>query len=293
MTRYGTSPWLDRFPRSRTPSYPRQRGQTQSDVVVIGGGLTGCAVAYAFAAHGIQVTLLEADRIGCGSSGSAAGWIAEDPGIPFLELARAQGVRGARHVWQTWRRAALDFAALIRRLDLRCHLEARDTMVVARTPEELVRLKREQKARRDAGLDVSLLGGRVASTAIGLPAAAALRTHDGAIVDPYRLTLGLAAAAVARGAAIYERTPAAKITFTRRIADVHTADGTLRTRRVIVATGVPTPLCKSLAQAFLVPIGVSGAHRSHSGEDSTPARRPGGRAPRPGHAVPCGSLGGR
>ena len=69
MTRYGRSPWVDSFPRSRVPSYPKHKGQLTADVVIVGGGLTGCATAYAFAAAGVRVVLLEADRIGQGSSG--------------------------------------------------------------------------------------------------------------------------------------------------------------------------------------------------------------------------------
>ena len=118
VTKYGVSPWLAEFPKSRVPAYPRYRGSTQSDVVIIGGGLTGCLTAYAFAAAGVKVVLLEADRIGRGATSAAAGWIAPDPGVPFAQLENAIGLRFARHAFQAWRRAALDFAALIRRLEI-------------------------------------------------------------------------------------------------------------------------------------------------------------------------------
>ena len=60
----GRSPWLDQFPKSRIRGYPKHRGNLDVDVAIIGGGLTGCAVAYAFAAAGITIALFEADRIG-------------------------------------------------------------------------------------------------------------------------------------------------------------------------------------------------------------------------------------
>ena len=91
MIRYGRAPWGDRFPASRVPSYPRfrelraGRAGDAADVVIIGGGLTGCAVAYALGAAGIKAVLLEADRIGRGNSLAAAGWISDDPGVPFAE----------------------------------------------------------------------------------------------------------------------------------------------------------------------------------------------------------------
>jgi glycine oxidase len=63
-----------------------------SGVVVVGGGLIGCAVARAAALEGRRVTLLEAGRVGRGASRAAAGMLAPlgevgEPG-PFLALGR-------------------------------------------------------------------------------------------------------------------------------------------------------------------------------------------------------------
>ena len=112
---YGRSPWIDRFPKSRVPTFAKPKGDTEIEVAIVGGGLTGCATAYAFAAAGIQVALFEAERIGRGSSGAAAGWITDEPAARFADVDKALGRRTARHAWQAWRRAALDFAALIRK----------------------------------------------------------------------------------------------------------------------------------------------------------------------------------
>src|SRR6267378_276225 len=96
MTKYGRSPWTDRFPKARVPSYPRYRGQSAAPVVIVGGGLTGCATAYAFAANGLDVVLIETDQIGRGSTGLASGWIGGDPGVPFLDAEKALGRATAR-----------------------------------------------------------------------------------------------------------------------------------------------------------------------------------------------------
>ena len=85
-TRYGRSPWVDQFPKSRVPTYPAHRGPLKVDAVIVGGGLTGCVTAYAFAAAGIKVALFEADALGRGSSGSSTGWITDDPGHRFLDV---------------------------------------------------------------------------------------------------------------------------------------------------------------------------------------------------------------
>ena len=99
MTHYGRSPWLDRFPKSRVPTLPRQRGHLDPAVVIVGGGLTGCATAYAFAAAGVRTVLIEADHIGRGTSSSAAGWIADDPGVSYLSIEQAIGRGSAGRAW--------------------------------------------------------------------------------------------------------------------------------------------------------------------------------------------------
>src|SRR3989442_6433959 len=111
MTKYGRSPWVDRFPKSRIPSHPRHRGHLETDIVIVGGGLTGCATAYAFAAAGIKVALLEADRIGRGSTGSAAGPLGDEPGGAFADVEEARRLRAAPRAWQALQRDGLQFAS--------------------------------------------------------------------------------------------------------------------------------------------------------------------------------------
>src|SRR2546425_11979306 len=65
----------------------------RTEVLVVGGGVIGVAVADAVAARGVPVVLLERAQIGAAASGGAAGLLApllEAPGPgPFLDLALA------------------------------------------------------------------------------------------------------------------------------------------------------------------------------------------------------------
>src|SRR5207245_3889208 len=99
-------------------------------------------------------------------------------------------------------------------------------------------------------LDAPLFNARAVRGEVALDAAAALRAKDTATLDPYRACLGVAGAAVDRGAALFERSPVKRIRFNRKIADVFTAAGSIRTPRLVVATGMPTPLFTSLARHF-------------------------------------------
>src|ERR1043165_199289 len=67
------------------------------DVVVVGGGVIGCAIAYALARGGASVAVVERSRVGAESSSAAAGILAPrghatEPEIFDLAMARHQRV---------------------------------------------------------------------------------------------------------------------------------------------------------------------------------------------------------
>src|SRR5260370_36841195 len=55
------------------------------DVAVVGGGFTGASAGYHLARRGLQVVLLEADRIGNGASGRTGGLVLEGTARGILE----------------------------------------------------------------------------------------------------------------------------------------------------------------------------------------------------------------
>ncbi len=231
--------WLDRFPRSRRSDYPPFKGSAETSVVIVGGGLTGCACAASFAAAGIKVVLLEADAIGASATARSSGLIREDFDGSFQAAAAAHGLRAARSLWQAMHRASLDFAAALRRFDIRCDLAPQELLHFASGGADAGRLlRREYQARRDAGFDHSWVTPAAFARETSVSSAGAIRTR-GAAIDPYRACVGLAAAAAARGAAIHERSGARRIRARRRHVEVATGRGTIQADAVIVATEAP------------------------------------------------------
>jgi gamma-glutamylputrescine oxidase len=246
-TRVRTVPiWIDRFPRGRRPAYPRFTGSANADVVIIGGGLTGCASAWSFAAAGVRVVLLEEDRIGSGATGAGPGLIREDFDASFRGAVSAHGVRAARVLWQTMRRASRDFAAALRRLQIRCDLSPCDLLHIAQPDAESSReLRREYQARRDAGLDHSWLTPAAVAREAAVRSGGAIRTR-GASFDPYRACLGLASQAAMRGAAIFETSAARRVRGGRKLVEVTTERGTVSAQAVVIATAAPLPDLRAL-----------------------------------------------
>ena len=229
--------FVDTFPSRRRPSYPAYRGLTATDVVIVGGGLTGVVCAAAFASAGVRTMLLEADRVGAGGTGGSPGLLRHDFDASFQETASRHGLRDARHLWQSARHASLDFAAAIRRLGIRCGLNPQALAELTRGGSQSVRdLRREYDARRAAGLDVSWQTPRSLLQDLRVAADGALRTKA-AVIDPYRAAIAFAAEAMHRGCAVFERSPVLRIRARKKAVEVHTARGTVTADAVLIATG--------------------------------------------------------
>ena len=244
-TRYGTPPWGRDVPASRVPTFPRFRGDHTADVVIIGGGLTGSVAACLCAGAGLRTMLLEADRIGMGQTVRGAGVMSPEPGPLFRTVAGQHGVRAARLIFEVWRKGALDGAALLRRLRVRCDLEPREMLIAAAAHNER-ELRREHDARRDAGLDLAWLTRKQMQSRMKLDAAGGLKTRDGFALDPYRACIGIMAAARTAGAVCHEKSRVKKVRFTRKYAEVLADGGKIRTAKVIVVTGSITDVYKPL-----------------------------------------------
>lgn len=172
-------------------------GPAGIDVVVVGGGVTGCSCALTLAEHGRRVRLLEAREIAAGASGRNGGFALRGGSMPYDRARRALGADRARRLWQL-SEEALD------RLELLAGDACRrvGSLRLAHGSAEAEALGCELEALRADGFAVEELDplppalGRLFSAAIVHPGDAALQ--------PARWVRRLASRAAAAGAEIVE-----------------------------------------------------------------------------------------
>lgn len=252
--RYGRRVWDERTPLTKRASWPKWKASRDSEantagVVIVGGGLTGTAAAYAFAAAGHGTMLFESGRIAGGATAGSAGVMLPAYDGAFQAHASAHGLRVARRMWQDARKGTLEFASLLKRLGIRCDLETTSALLFSRSAKTLAK---EYDARRGAGLDVT----RVAQAALARETAldgAALRMTGAFTFDPVRAALGLAAHAEKRGARIFEQTAVTRVKHLPRGkgVQVRTAAGVVTAKAAVIATGGAGPLVPQLRRHFL------------------------------------------
>jgi len=248
--RVNTPVWLGRDSTARPTRFPKLTSKIEADVVIVGGGITGAALAWRFADAGVRVALVEAASVGRGSTAASTALLMQEPDEDLAELTRRYGRVRAHRIWQLSLRATREFVATLTRLRIRCDLVRRDSIYYATTTDDAGRLRDEHRRRVAAGLDARWLNGAALRRAVGFDGSGAIRTRGNAQVDPFAACIGLIHAARRAGARVFEHSPVEALRPSSRDILAQTPRGAIRADRVIVATGYATPYFKPLLARF-------------------------------------------
>ena len=246
--RKGRTVWLRT--RKAAARYPVLRGERQTEVVVVGGGLTGAMIAHAFAEHGASVIVVEAARVAHGSTAASTALLLQEPDHDLEALARRYDPQRARRIWQLSHDAARDLVGTIRRLKIACDLRERVSLYYTLGNERARLLQRELKKRRAARLGGEWLDGDALLRASGIHGAGAIKTGGNAQLDPVRACIGFLSAARKEGASIYERTTIHRTRMMPGGVRLYSAHGTIDAQHVVIATGYATKYFRPLAGRF-------------------------------------------
>ena len=205
-----------------------------TDVAIIGGGVIGCAAAYALATAGLRVVLLERDRIACEASGEAAGMLApqaEAAGAgPFLGLGTA-----SRNLFPALA------AALREETGLDVEYRQDGTLYPCLDEAEEEKARSRIAWQRAQGLPVEWWEAeevRKAEPGISPAVRGALFIPGDHQVTSGTFTRALALAAARRGAEIWEGAPVTGFVRDRkRIVGVKNLDRTVSAGRYVLAAG--------------------------------------------------------
>jgi sarcosine oxidase, subunit beta len=212
----------------------------RTDILVVGGGIAGCAIAYFLSRQGAEVTLVEQHDINSLASGSNAGSLhAQIPHEPFLLEGEGWARRFAPVVPLLVESIAL-WKALSAELGVDLEVTTPGGLLVAETDAEMNDIRRKSAIERASGLDVHLLGRQelesIAPYLTRNVAGAAFCPLEGK-ANPLVATPALAAKARAMGARMLSRTTLVKLETGPQGFVATTDKGRIEARRVVNCAG--------------------------------------------------------
>ena len=238
---------LSHAPSSHAPSYyahsanpsperPPLQGSTEADVCIVGGGYTGLSAGIALAEAGMKVVILEQARVGWGASGRNGGQIVHSYSRDIDVIEKSYGAAVAKPLADMMFEGARIIRERVAKYNIDCDLK-NGGIFSAISPRKAKGLEEQKQLWEKLG--------HPGMTLVDTPAdvrqyvntdrySALLIDPTGGHFHPLNLALGEAAALESLGGVIHEHCAVVKIDRGEP-ATVHTAQGNVRARYVIVA----------------------------------------------------------
>lgn len=225
-----TPVWFD---RPRPEPRPAAAGRASYDAVVVGGGLTGLLTGLLLARGGRSVAVLEARRLGDGTSGHTTGKVSLLQGTKLSRVVRTNPLGVVRDYVEAGREGQAWLRRYCRDHDVEHRAGHATTYAATRLGE--LRARAELGVARAAGLDVTWTD----RTELPYAVRGAVRLEDQFQLHAMDLIDSLARSLEAEGGHLFEDSRVTGVERGEGRVEVRTAAASLEASTVVLASGQP------------------------------------------------------
>lgn len=202
--------------------FPTLEGDTETEVLIIGGGIAGILTAYFLKENGVPYILVEKDRICGGTTGNTTAKITFQHGLIYHKLLKSYGPETAKMYLQANRAAFEKYAELCHDID--CEYEIKNNYVYV--TDDRRKLDEELEALSNIGYNAML------ASDLPIPAGTvgAVCFENQAQFHPLKFLLS-----ISKNLNIYEHTFVREMIDTAAVTDC----GKINADKVIVTTHFP------------------------------------------------------
>ncbi|RNI31951.1 FAD-dependent oxidoreductase [Rufibacter immobilis] len=215
--------------------YPTLQTEMETDVVIIGGGITGMTAAHLLATAGKRVVVLEALKVAESTTGYSTGNLYAPVGSYLNVLEKKYDPETVKALVAS-RSAAIDqIERLTQQFGIDCHFKRIPFYLLTEHEAEDAFIRAETETAQAAGLPAYL---DESKSALPFPISSAMRVENQAQFNPMAYVKGLAAHTAGPNCQIFENS---QVTYVEEGSPnvVHTEHGKVRAKQVIHATHTP------------------------------------------------------
>jgi glycine/D-amino acid oxidase-like deaminating enzyme len=209
----------------------------QTDVVVLGGGISGALMAYHLVKNGIQCTVIDKRGIGLGSSSVSTSLLQYEIDNPLHLLEKQIGTVNAGEAYHLCSNAIDVIKAISEDVGFP-DFKYCDSLYFAHAKNKLPYLKKEFECRLAAGFEVAYMEPEEIFDKFGLHAPGAILSGKAAKIDAYLLSHYLHQFNQSKGAFVFDNTNVEHIVHHKSGIELLTSKGLkIRAKKIVYATG--------------------------------------------------------
>ena len=217
-------------------TFPKLESDFNTDVCIVGAGISGVTAAYVLAKAGVTVSVIEGSKIVSGTTGFTTAKITAQHGVIYDELLQTFGKAMARQYFDANDQAREQIKTWIDELSIDCDYEVRDAVLYAQTPEGVKKLHTEKAAYVQLGIPGEL---SISNDELPFSVSETLTLPDQAQFHPVKYINRLVQESQKLGVTFYENTRADSLKQGDEIS-IETVDGIkIKAKQVLVTSHFP------------------------------------------------------
>ncbi len=218
-------------------SYPKLEKDIKTDVLVLGGGISGALTAHYLIREGIDCTLIDARTIGLGSTCASTSLLQYEIDTPLHELIKMVGEKNAVRSYKLGVSAIAKLSELATKTGLK-DFEMKKSLYYAAYKKDIFFLEKEFEARNKYGFKVKWLDEDQVFKQFGFSCPGGILSDVAAATDSYLFTHHLLQYNIRKGLLVYDRTPVVSIKHNRFNVQLKTQEKfIIRAKKLVYATG--------------------------------------------------------
>ncbi len=223
-------------------SHPSLQKNIETEIEVIGGGITGALTSHALVEKGYNVVLIDKRDIGMGSTAATTSMLQYEIDVPLYQLAEIIGEEEAVACYRAGIDALHDLKNLVAELAIDCGYHEKQSLYVAHNKKSVKGLKKEFQLRQHYNLGVEWISEESILKEYGLKAYGGILSQTAGSVDAYKLAHELIQYNVHRGMQVYDQTEIKEYDFNAHEQVLLITDNKSKVRcsKVIFCSGFET-----------------------------------------------------